>query len=137
MNPSCPITFSEEGRLLNGQHRLKAVVKSGKTVRMAVMRGVSVKDFSVIDTGMMRTSSDILSIAQVPNYTSVASIIGRYLYYSDANYGRMFTSREEVLDIYLADSEFWQYACQFARRLNDTKVRLLTVAEIGGIMGFL
>jgi hypothetical protein len=35
-----PIAFDEEGNLLDGQHRLAAIVRSGKTIRMLVARNV-------------------------------------------------------------------------------------------------
>lgn len=56
------ITFDEKDRLLDGQHRLAAVVRYGKPVTFLVVRGVSSKTFSVMDTGRGRKGHDVLSI---------------------------------------------------------------------------
>jgi hypothetical protein len=53
-----PIVIADTGRLLNGQHRLNAVIKSGVNVRMFVVRNVSEQAFSAIDRGVSRTFSD-------------------------------------------------------------------------------
>ena len=48
------IQFDEEGFLKNGQHRLAAIILSGVTVKMAVIRGVG-KDVMIYDGGYIRT----------------------------------------------------------------------------------
>lgn len=55
------IAFSEDGYLIDGQHRLLAIVKSGVTVDMLVSEGVVAEAFSVIDTGEKRQIGDELS----------------------------------------------------------------------------
>lgn len=47
------IAFDKSGVLVNGQHRLKAVVKSGKTVQMLVSFGIT--PYMGMDTGKTRT----------------------------------------------------------------------------------
>ena len=49
------IGFSAAGDLIDGQHRLHAVVKSGKTVRMQVTMGLTREAQLVIDTGRARS----------------------------------------------------------------------------------
>lgn len=55
-----PIVISKEGYLLNGQHRLSAVVKSGQLIRFLVVRGVDRKSYGVMDRGLPRTTVDTL-----------------------------------------------------------------------------
>ena len=50
-----PIQFDKSGNLLNGQHRLKAIIKSGKAQKMLVVRDV---EANVFDVGKTRTWSD-------------------------------------------------------------------------------
>lgn len=57
------VTFSTAGRLLDGQHRLAAVVKSGVSVWLYVTTGASDNTFTVLDQGAARTYADI---AQLP-----------------------------------------------------------------------
>lgn len=45
------IILSDTGMLMNGQHRLSAVVASGKTMRSIVIRGVRVENYQPRSTG--------------------------------------------------------------------------------------
>ncbi len=56
------IAFDEEGRLIDGQHRLMAVVASGVSVLMVVMTGVSNEAFEAIDRHIKRSVADCLRI---------------------------------------------------------------------------
>lgn len=48
------IAFDEEGRLIDGQHRMWAVIESGMEVPMYVARGVPRESVTVLDTGKVR-----------------------------------------------------------------------------------
>jgi hypothetical protein len=67
------IAFNETHGLVDGQHRLHAIVKSGKTVTMNVARGLTGDDIMVIDSGKARTAGDRLMIAGV--VTGSAAIV--------------------------------------------------------------
>lgn len=72
-NPS-PIVIGTDGRLVDGQHRLAAVVEAGKSVKMLVATGI--KDPTVadtIDTGAPRSFFDLLSMRGEPNATLLAA----------------------------------------------------------------
>lgn len=56
------IAFDENGNLVDGQHRLRAVVESGVSVRFWVFRGVSREAMIAIDVGKTRTASDAFSL---------------------------------------------------------------------------
>jgi hypothetical protein len=62
------IAFNPEGFLIDGQHRLQAVVNCGRTVPIAVSRGDI--DFHVLDIGKVRTTHDILSLSGFRNTTT-------------------------------------------------------------------
>jgi hypothetical protein len=55
-----PIVISKTGRLLNGQHRLKAVVRSNTPVDFMVIDNVDDKVFSALDRGAVRSTADAL-----------------------------------------------------------------------------
>ncbi len=61
-----PIIFGDAGEgdvlLLDGQHRLHAVVRAGVTVPMSITRGVDVDAFLTIDSGVVRGPGDVMSI---------------------------------------------------------------------------
>jgi hypothetical protein len=57
------IAFDTEGRLINGQHRLEAVVESGQTIEDAlVVWGLPKDAFKIADVGAKRTAADVLHI---------------------------------------------------------------------------
>ena len=57
-----PIRFSKGGSLLDGQHRLHAILQSGITVTCVVMRGFDESIFDVLDSGKGRQKSDVLFV---------------------------------------------------------------------------
>ena len=56
------IAFNGDGRLLDGQNRLHAIVRAGVPVEMMVCRGVPTNTFYSMDTGPNRNGSDVLVI---------------------------------------------------------------------------
>lgn len=84
-----PIKFGKDGRLLDGQHRLQALIKHGKPVDMYVAEGLEDEVFAVLDTGKNRSAGDVLSMQGFKNSTSVGAAVRAILlynqgYYSDA-----------------------------------------------------
>lgn len=67
------VKFDQDGKLLDGQHRLRAVIRSGVTVRLIVMRGIPTDAQKVMDTGRARTASDALSMGGASNTTMLAA----------------------------------------------------------------
>lgn len=57
-----PIRFSASGKLIDGQHRLMAIIETGKQVPCVVMRDLGDDIFDVIDSGKPRGKVDVLSI---------------------------------------------------------------------------
>lgn len=71
------IAFDTQGNMIDGQHRLHAIVDSGVAVWMQVTRGVEQDSKLAIDSEMrVRSASDVLKIAGCANATkqSVAAI---------------------------------------------------------------
>lgn len=66
------VIFDEKGRLLDGQHRLHAVIKSGKTIPITATYGINADTFSLMDGGHKRSSSDVIGCK---NATTVAAAL--------------------------------------------------------------
>lgn len=80
METGDPIRLDTTGKLLDGQHRLAAVVLAGQyrpefSIRMLVIRGLDPKTQDVIDTGLKRTPADVLHLAGIKNSIQVSSTI--------------------------------------------------------------
>lgn len=54
------ISFDWDGHLVDGQHRLTAIVETGKTVEMIVVRNLDPAVFETIDQGRARSLSTVL-----------------------------------------------------------------------------
>lgn len=57
------IAIAEDGTLLDGQHRLAAIIRAGRAVRMLVFRGCDRDTFAVLDQGKKRSAADALHIS--------------------------------------------------------------------------
>lgn len=79
-----PITFDDKGRVVNGQHRLKAVIASGLTIEFMVVRGVSTESFMAMDRGKSRSSGNVFAIHGVKNSNNIAACVGGVLNYRRA-----------------------------------------------------
>lgn len=71
-NPN-PIVFDEKGILIDGQHRLHAIIEAGEPVDMLVMFGAPPESKDIIDFGKPRTSSDILKMEGYADTNNVAA----------------------------------------------------------------
>ena len=74
-----PIRFAKDGTLLDGQHRLAAVVKSGLSQKMLVVVGLVPEAQSVMDTGPARSAADALTMDGYSPTTTVALAAGAKL----------------------------------------------------------
>jgi hypothetical protein len=76
-----PIQLDPDGFVRNGQHRLLAIVHSGVTLDMLVIRGVDARAQLVIDVGRPRTVANQMHMANVPSAnvaTSIANLLLRW-----------------------------------------------------------
>jgi len=69
------VKFSIDGSLIDGQHRLSAIVASGKSIKMLIVKGVKPAAMTAMDTQMGRTLSNVLAIQSYENPGSLASAI--------------------------------------------------------------
>lgn len=67
------IKFDPDGNLLDGQHRLAAVVASGVSITVLVVWDVSPEAQAVVDTGARRTSGDTLKLSGYANWNMLAA----------------------------------------------------------------
>ena len=56
------IAFDKDGNLIDGQHRLAAVLQTRQTVKMTVATNMDPSIFEVVDTGSKRSTGDALDI---------------------------------------------------------------------------
>lgn len=83
---SQPIIFDTEEKLIDGQHRLLAVIRYGNPVKFAVLKGLKTESRETFDQGQARSASQIASImgyqpSSLPTRFAIlkAAFIGQYL----------------------------------------------------------
>jgi len=67
------IALDASGVVLDGQHRLHAIVRAGIPVQVQIARDVPRSSFDVIDTGATRSPSDVLRIGGHTNVNILAA----------------------------------------------------------------
>lgn len=100
-NPQ-PIVISSTGKVIDGQHRLNAVIISGKTVPMYIARGANEDTYRVIDSGATRTVTDRISMPQKSNCAALAKrvvALDKGYGLKTALDGTITISQQEVLEV--------------------------------------
>lgn len=82
------IAVTSEGKMINGQHRLSAIILSGMTVPLAVMLEVDPKLAPVIDRGKSNTPGNALHKAGYDHANILAPMIQFILRYEESVQGK-------------------------------------------------
>lgn len=140
-----PIVFDNEGHLLDGHHRLHAVILADIPVRMDVCRGVQSDAFTTYDCGRHRTLGQLLAMQKVKNYNSVGSAVG--VNYTLVNTGKIWANNthnskgykrtnNESYELYKMDANGFNKAAEDAVRLFR-KANIIKISWIGGLIYYL
>lgn len=93
------IALDTTGRLIDGQHRLAAVIESGCTVQMMMARGVPAEYRDLIDAGRAQRASDRLTASGIKNANNKVSIVHMMLTSMRLRRSRMDTAdHREVIE---------------------------------------
>lgn len=91
-----PIRFDSNGNLIDGQHRLTAVVMSGKTYNFVVVRELIDQAYQTIDRQSRRSLADTFHHFQVPNYAAVSATCKKILVYAVCSGGKDFSASNRL-----------------------------------------
>lgn len=69
------IKFDEDDCLIDGQHRLLAIIQSNKTIEMIIVWGIKRGSQETIDTGAKKTFANLLSMRKEKNAPALAAIV--------------------------------------------------------------
>lgn len=116
-----PIRFAPDGTLLDGQHRLTAIVSTGITVPIPVVRGIDPSAQAVMDTGAARTAADALSIDGRENASTLAATAALAIRAEtdrlDTTGQKGIVSHSEILR-WIDENPDAPAACEFARKYS-------------------
>lgn len=122
------VAFNCDGTLLDGQHRLKAIVESGVTVQMLVARGVDSANQLVMDDHAKRSAGDALTLARGERVTATeVAIVRAAVELQEKAYATHKTKAElnELIDQFRG-------ALDFTGEFLTTKHRGVTAAPVWG-----
>ena len=69
------IAFDSNGVLVDGQHRLAAIIEADRPVEVTVFTDVEPDSFDVLDTGKRRNAADVLAIEGEKSTTLLAAMV--------------------------------------------------------------
>lgn len=113
------LKFASDGELLDGQHRLAAVLVANIPIKSYVAFGVSKEAFKSIDTGLKRSSVDALFVTGEDNLRNLsATCNAMYRYLSDGSFMyRDAPTNHQLLDV-LAASPGLRESAEVAKKLK-------------------
>ena len=133
------IKIAQDGTILDGQHRLLAIVKSGVEISLHIATGLSNDIFSVIDTGTLRDANDTLFVNSVENTLIISRSI--QFYENNAMYikggvqkpTQSTKTNREILELYNKRSEFWDTVGADSRKWVSRFGKVMGERVIGGL----
>lgn len=114
------IKFDKNGVLMDGQHRLHAIVKADVTVLCLVVRGLESAAQDTMDTGTKRSAADMLQLQGCKNTSLLAATIRNAITVERVGYTGLSTyavTHQEVSD-YLAEHPDIEEAAAVAARVG-------------------
>lgn len=136
------IKIAKSGRLLDGQHRLAAIAKSGVTVNLAIVEDLEEEIFSVLDTGKKRNAGDILTISGIDNANVKAAGITSWLTLErghslrgegdGSNKTELGITNQMILDEYNRRPDFWNMISNESNKNYFAFKKIITTSYIMG-----
>jgi len=132
------IRFCEEGYLIDGQHRLNAIIETGRDFVFLVIHNVESESKRTIDTGKARTGSDVLSMFSgvgTRDSGALSSAISKLMLYdaersiAGGGASSAFTSNSAIEEFYKKNSVQLNNSLEFLSEIIDTNAMLLSRAE--------
>ncbi|MFE7561982.1 hypothetical protein [Kitasatospora sp. NPDC057500] len=130
------IAFDKAGALLDGQHRLRAIIEANAPARMFVFDGLPTEVFPVIDTGKRRSAADALSSTGEKYLSLFASTIRHVILFKTMPNEpwtgvRARVSNDQILAEYYADKDGYRDAVTVGRELAKHLFASQTAAAVG------
>jgi hypothetical protein len=133
-----PIKFCTDGSLLDGQHRLKAIIKYGSPVDLFVAEGLPAEVFQVLDTGKSRSAADVLSASGMKYSHNIAAIARAIILWKNGVYaknsgdGKLKATNKAILEFVESTPEIHEVSayCQNHIYQNFRPIPLSTLAML-------
>lgn len=136
------IKIAKTGRILDGQHRLHAIVKANKPIYCHIATNLDESVFKVIDTGAVRSATDIFKIDKIKNDKQLPSIIAFYNVLQAEKRRKSIHINDKptnamLLEQYYENENFWQLIVRNAQSWYIAFAKILSPSIIGGFYAHL
>jgi hypothetical protein len=126
------VVFDEHDILMDGQHRLNAIVSSGVPVEFLVVRGADPKTMNTIDTGKSRSAGDVFTLNNVMNANCVSSTAKFLMIFENKTLHVSGSSKkcpnDYIYDYYMKRAESIQWALSVGKKMNLSNSKLSQTA---------
>lgn len=137
------IRFDRDGNCIDGQHRLRAIIKSGCPQSFVVVEGLDGDSAKVMDSGHKRSIEDYLT-KQAEAYEKGATAIIKQveiLKRNDKNTGHSLgnigLTNSDIVDLYDEDEDWYNKAAKYGKEISRDSSRCLKPTEVGAIYYYL
>lgn len=130
------VKIDTDGRLIDGQHRMLAIVEAGVTVKLWVARGLAPEAIGSVDIGTSRKYSDLLKLGGETNVMQLGAFLRRlYLWERGIRVkkGTLSPSPAEMNVVLENNRELVQLAMA---RGSDTRQQFKPITPSVGAMAF-
>lgn len=137
------IKFDKDGNLIDGQHRLKAIIESGIPQYFYKVEELDPESARVMDSGFKRSVEDYLRkqanayeagavpiVRQVETFKKESKHMGHSTADSKVSYS-------EVVDLYENDTEWYNKAARYGKKISKESARYMKPTEVGAIYYYL
>lgn len=118
------VKLSESDILLDGQHRLWGIVKTGKPQTILVIRNLDEDVFKYLDTGKTRNAADVLAIEGIANPGRMSSIARFIINFSRGHYFAVANSN-------IVDKAYMITNADTSKFVNDNLEALVESSKYG------
>ncbi len=127
------IKILSSGRLFDGHHRLQAIIDLDIDIPMYITFNCNTNSMATIDTGAIRSLSDILKINNIKYFTQVGTVIKSEIAFKTNKPSRhaskvLNMSYSKILEIAQSNQEYLEFVCKKAGFYNN-KFSLITSSE--------
>jgi len=132
------IKISKSGIVLDGQHRLHAIIKANKPLFLHIGYNINDEVFDVFDTGSSRSANDAFKISGIKNGLKISSILNYYNKLKYQNSGSQLyqkATNSELLNQYYENPIFWDNI-SLKSMVYYTTFKPIPVAMFGGYYAY-
>jgi len=130
------IKISKSGIILDGQHRLYAISKANTPIFLHIAYGIEDSVSDVLDTGSVRSATDVFKLNKITNDSSIPSIIQTYYLLKNGHLTSgqkdMRLTNSQLLQKYYDNEILWQEVCKKSHNWYMSFAKILNKSFIGG-----